>query len=104
MVTIILSCVQLISMIVTAVTTDRLGRRPLTVYPYGVTTISVLCLGIVGCFNYSSKSLSSLLVCVISMLDCKWCTKWRLTQVDFLRLLSDLFNNGSFRYWLCICH
>ena len=62
MVTIILSCVQLISMLATAVTTDRFGRRPLTVYPYAVTVISVLSLGIVGCFNYSTKSLSSLLV------------------------------------------
>lgn len=66
MVTIILSCVQLISMLATAVTTDRFGRRPLTVYPYGVTVISVLCLGIIGCFNYTTKSLSSLLVCVPS--------------------------------------
>ncbi|CAK7233720.1 hypothetical protein SCUCBS95973_008691 [Sporothrix curviconia] len=62
MVTIILSCVQLISMIGTAVTTDRFGRRPLTVYPYAVTVVSVLCLGIIGCFNYSTKSLSSLLI------------------------------------------
>ncbi|KIH95184.1 hypothetical protein SPBR_03440 [Sporothrix brasiliensis 5110] len=62
MVTIILSCVQLISMLVTAVTTDRFGRRPLTVYPYAVTVVSVLCLGIVGCFNYSTKQLSSLLI------------------------------------------
>ncbi|EPE07151.1 sugar transporter [Ophiostoma piceae UAMH 11346] len=62
MVTIILSCVQFISMIVTAVTTDRLGRRPLTIYPYAVTVVSVLCLGIIGCFNYTSKSLSSLLI------------------------------------------
>lgn len=62
MVTIILSCVQLISMLATAVTTDKIGRRPLTVYPYSVTVVSVLCLGIVGCFNYSTKQLSSLLV------------------------------------------
>ncbi|CAK7221331.1 hypothetical protein SBRCBS47491_004491 [Sporothrix bragantina] len=62
MVTIILSCVQLMSMIATAVTTDRFGRRPLTVYPYAVTVASVLSLGIIGCFNYSTKSLSSLLI------------------------------------------
>ncbi|KAL4940005.1 hypothetical protein BDV06DRAFT_230690 [Aspergillus oleicola] len=62
LVTLILSCVQIISMIVTCTLTDRLGRRPLTVYPYGVTVLSVLALGIVGCFDYTTPSLSSLLI------------------------------------------
>jgi MFS family permease len=62
MVTVILSCVQLISMIMTAVTTDKFGRRPLTIYPYAVTSVSVLCLGIIGCFDYTKPSTSSLLV------------------------------------------
>lgn len=62
MVTVILACVQLLSMILTATTTDRIGRRPLTVYPYFVTVLSLLSLGIVGCFDYKSKALSSLLV------------------------------------------
>lgn len=62
MVTVILSCVQLISMLITAVTTDKLGRRPLTIYPYAVTSVSVLCLGIIGCFDYTKASTSSLLV------------------------------------------
>ncbi|KAL4954645.1 general substrate transporter [Aspergillus filifer] len=62
LVTLILSCVQIISMIVTCTLTDRLGRRPLTVYPYGVTVLSVLALGIVGCFDYTTSSLSSLLI------------------------------------------
>ncbi|KAJ5090786.1 hypothetical protein N7532_009470 [Penicillium argentinense] len=62
MVTVILSCVQLISMIMTAVTTDKLGRRPLTIYPYAVTSVSVLCLGIIGCFDYTKTSTSSLLI------------------------------------------
>jgi len=53
-------------MITTATLTDRLGRRPLTVYPYAVTVISVLCLGIVGCTDYSKKETSSLLVSIIS--------------------------------------
>lgn len=61
-VTIITSCVQLISMILTATLTDRLGRRRLTIYPYAVTVLSVLWLGVIGCFDYTSKSLSSLLV------------------------------------------
>jgi hypothetical protein len=54
--------VQIISMILTCTLTDRFGRRPLTVYPYGVTVLSVLALGIVGCFDYTQPSLSSLLV------------------------------------------
>jgi sugar porter (SP) family MFS transporter len=62
LVTIILSCVQLISMIFTASLTDQFGRRPLTVYPYAVTVLSVLCLGIIGCFDYAKKDLSSLLI------------------------------------------
>ncbi|KAH8593537.1 general substrate transporter [Bisporella sp. PMI_857] len=62
LVTVILSCVQILSMIITATVTDRLGRRPLTVYPYGVTSLSLLSLGIVGCFDYKQKDTSSLLV------------------------------------------
>lgn len=62
LVTVILCCVQILSMIVTATLTDRLGRRPLTVYPYGVTSLSLLALGIVGCYDYTKKDTSSLLV------------------------------------------
>lgn len=62
LVTIILSCVQLISAIFTATLTDQFGRRPLTIYPYGITVISVLCLGIIGCFDYTAKATSSLLI------------------------------------------
>ena len=62
MVTVILSCVQLLSMIMSAVTIDKIGRRPLTIYPYAVTSVSVLCLGIIGCFDYTKSSTSSLLV------------------------------------------
>lgn len=62
LVTVILSCVQLLSMIATTILTDQLGRRPLTLYPYGVTVISLLCLGIIGCFDYTKSSTSSLLV------------------------------------------
>ena len=49
-------------MVLTATLTDSFGRRPLTVYPYAVTVLSVLCLGIIGCFNYTEKATSSLLV------------------------------------------
>ncbi|KAJ5923146.1 hypothetical protein N7454_008391 [Penicillium verhagenii] len=62
LVTLILSCVQLISMLMTATLTDQYGRRPLTVYPYAVTVLSVLCLGIIGCFDYTEKATSSLLI------------------------------------------
>ncbi|KAH8691383.1 hexose transporter [Talaromyces proteolyticus] len=62
LVTLILSCVQLLSMFFTVTLTDRFGRRPLTVYPYGVTVLSVLCLGIIGCFDYTKPSTSSLLI------------------------------------------
>jgi MFS transporter, SP family, general alpha glucoside:H+ symporter len=49
-------------MILTTTLTDAFGRRPLTVYPYAVTVVSVLCLGIIGCFDYTTKALGSLLV------------------------------------------
>ncbi|KAK7415760.1 hypothetical protein QQX98_005673 [Neonectria punicea] len=62
LVTLILSSVQLLSMILTATLTDQFGRRPLTVYPYAVTVVSVLCLGIIGCFDYTQKATSSLLI------------------------------------------
>ncbi|KAH7364859.1 hexose transporter [Rhexocercosporidium sp. MPI-PUGE-AT-0058] len=62
LVTVILGCVQIMSMIVTSTLTDSVGRRPLTVYPYGVTVASVLSLGIVGCFDYKKQATSSLLV------------------------------------------
>lgn len=62
LVTVILGCVQILSMIVTSTLTDRFGRRPLTVYPYAVTVVSLLALGIVGCFDYTKKDTSSLLV------------------------------------------
>jgi Na+/melibiose symporter-like transporter len=66
LVTLILSCCQIIAMILTSTLTDRFGRRPLTVWPYAVTVLSVLCLGIIGCFDYTQKTTSSLLVCLMS--------------------------------------
>jgi SP family general alpha glucoside:H+ symporter-like MFS transporter len=62
MVTVILSCVQIMAMIFTCLVTDTAGRRPLTVYPYAITCLSVLALGITGCFNYKAKGPSSLLI------------------------------------------
>lgn len=49
-------------MIITTGITDQFGRRPLTVYPYAVTVLSVLCLGIIGCTDYTKPATSSLLV------------------------------------------
>ena len=65
LVTVILTSVQILSMLITASLIDQFGRRPLTVYPYGVTALSLLCLGIVGCVDYTQKATSSLLVRVI---------------------------------------
>ena len=79
LVTLVLSSVQLISMLATATLTDRFGRRPLTVYPYAVTVVSVLCLGIIGCFDYTTNALSSLLVCLFFILHHCWSIKPRLT-------------------------
>lgn len=56
------------SLLLTATMTDSFGRRPLTVYPYGVTVLSVLALGIIGCFNYTAKATSSLLVRMMSFM------------------------------------
>ena len=61
-VTVILACVQLLSVLLSASTTDRYGRRWQTIIGYAVTVLSVLSLGIVGCFDYTSKALGSLLI------------------------------------------
>jgi len=61
-VTIILACVQLISVLLTAAFSDGFGRRPLVLGGYAITVVSVLCLGIVGCFDYVKPALGSLLV------------------------------------------
>lgn len=60
-------------MIFTSTLTDRFGRRPLTVWPYAVTVLSVLCLGIIGCFDYTQKATSSLLVCFGYLLNTYIC-------------------------------
>jgi len=62
LVTVILACCQLIAVVVVAFTTDKFGRRPLTLWPYTVTVVAVLGLGIIGCFDYESPRLGSLLV------------------------------------------
>jgi len=104
LVTVILSCVQILSMITTATLTDKLGRRPLTVYPYGVTVISVLCLGIVGCTDYSKKETSSLLVSE-NNIGIFFGNIWLMVLLvysDILRLSGHLFNHWRFGNWLCV--
>lgn len=96
--TLILSSVQLISMIATATLTDSIGRRPLTVYPYAVTVVSVLCLGIIGCFDYTAKATSSLLVSLISTGPFP---SWLISVLaDFLRLPRYVFHNWCFGHRL----
>lgn len=94
LVTVILSSVQLLSMLFTAMTTDKLGRRPLTVYPYAVTVLSVLCLGIIGCFNFKSSALGSLLVSPVY----EGLQVVLLTDPGLLRL------SGHFFYDRCLGH
>ncbi|KAL8292368.1 hypothetical protein RQP46_001834 [Phenoliferia psychrophenolica] len=60
-VTVILACVQIASILLVSTFTD-VGRRAATVYGFGIASLSVLAIGIVGCFDYESKSLGSLLI------------------------------------------
>jgi hypothetical protein len=88
-------------MIATATLTDSLGRRPLTVYPYAVTVVSVLCLGIIGCFDYTAKATSSLLV---SMILKGSLPTWLISvRVDFLCLPGYVFHHWCFRHRLRLC-
>lgn len=99
----ILSSVQLISMILTATLTDQIGRRPLTVYPYAVTVMSLLSLGIIGCFDYTGKATSSLLVGL--RLDMPRVGGTRLTHIHLgvLRLLGDVLDYRCLGHRLCLC-
>nr|RBR01112.1 hypothetical protein FVER53263_10607 [Fusarium verticillioides] len=93
LVTLILSSVQLISMIATATLTDSVGRRPLTVYPYAVTVVSVLCLGIIGCFDYTAKATSSLLV---SMISTEMLPAWLISALQiFFACLATFSTTGA---------
>ncbi|RBR21100.1 hypothetical protein FVER53590_10607 [Fusarium verticillioides] len=93
LVTLILSSVQLISMIATATLTDSIGRRPLTVYPYAVTVVSVLCLGIIGCFDYTAKATSSLLV---SMISTEMLPAWLISALQiFFACLATFSTTGA---------
>lgn len=63
LVTVILSCVQLISMCFTMVLVDQWGRRPLTVYGYTVTVLADFGMGATGMYDVAGRpELGSLLV------------------------------------------
>lgn len=63
LVTIILSCCQLLSMCFTMVLVDNWGRRPLTVYGYMITVLAVFSMGAVGTQDVAaSDKLGGLLV------------------------------------------
>lgn len=84
-------------MLATATLTDRFGRRPLTVYPYAVTVVSVLCLGIIGCFDYTTNALSSLLV-FLFLLRLHYSTESRLTRGSwqiFFACLATFSTTGA---------
>lgn len=60
-VTLILACVQMASILLVSLYTD-VGRRWPTVIGYGIASLSVLSIGIIGTQDYTSPSLGSLLV------------------------------------------
>lgn len=93
-------------MILTATLTDSLGRRPLTVYPYAVTSLSVLCLGIMGCIDYTKPAASAALVSIIIISTLNWTIK--LMQVRSLCkgvfcVLGYLQHDWSLCNWVCVC-
>lgn len=57
-VTVILACVQMISILMTAFLTDSIGRRPMTVYGFFLAALAVLAVGILGLFDYTSVCLA----------------------------------------------
>lgn len=59
---VLLAAMQLLSMAITCPLADRVGRRPLTVYPYAVTVLAVLGMGITGCFDLTSRAPAALLI------------------------------------------
>lgn len=82
-------------MILVATLTDSLGRRPLTVYPYAVTAVSVLCLGVVGCVDYTKPGPSGALV-RLPILSSMYITRLTraLLQV-FLACLATFSTTGA---------
>lgn len=102
LVTVILGCVQIMSMIVTSTLTDSVGRRPLTVYPYGVTVASVLSLGIVGCFDYKKQATSSLLVKMPSKSPQSPGFGMLIPLLGLLRLPSNILHHRRISHRLCL--
>lgn len=61
-VTMILALCQLVGVMACALFADKFGKRWFTIGMFGSAAVAVLCIGIVGCFDYTSKDLGSLLV------------------------------------------
>lgn len=83
----------------TAVSIDKLGRRPLIIYPYSVTCVSALCLGIMGYFDYTKPSTSSLLVSLSHEWNIPFVTT-NLSDLDIFRLFGNFFDYLCIGYWL----
>ena len=60
--TVILGVCQLLGVLTSSITSDKFGRRWLTLSLFGAGAISVLCIGILGSFDYQSEDLGSVLV------------------------------------------
>lgn len=62
LVTIITNCASLAAVVFDVLLIDRLGRRFMTLVGFGGCCLGVLIIAIVGCFDYSSPQLGSVLV------------------------------------------
>ncbi len=62
LVTVILGCVGLISVILDALLVDKIGRRRMTLIGFSGACAGVLLIAIVGCFNYADPKLAAVLV------------------------------------------
>lgn len=54
--------IQVVTVIAVCFVTDTHGRRDVVVWGFSGASIAVLCIGIIGLFDYKSKSLGSLLI------------------------------------------
>lgn len=62
LVTVILGCCSLASVVCDALLVDKIGRRRMTLIGFGGACFGVSLMAIIGCFNYESKQLGAVLV------------------------------------------